>query len=215
MLTGAGRVPGTRTTWVAQQDLARAMPQSRDGESGRSVGFVAISYLLVAELTQKYPHARHGIPSWSTRGTQVAPPQDVRAPQDQAQDSAGAAPKGDEAVGANPWRTSRPPNTGTAAAGSGRVRKHLWLKEQTMQRCPRSSSLLARMRCLRARPQMRISSGSSHVNLAHGRAAAAGEAGDEVGVAGSVAGQASARRGPRQPPWRQHRQHSRDRPRWT
>ena len=101
------------------------------------------------------------------RHTLVAPPQDVRAPQDQAQDSAGAAPKGDEAVGANPWRRSRPPNTGTAAAGSGRVRKHLWLKEQTMQRCPRSSSLLARMRCLRARPRMRISSGSSHVNLAH------------------------------------------------
>ena len=97
----------------------------------------------------------------------MALPQDVRAPQDQAQDSAGAAPKGDEAVGANPWRRSRPPNTGTAAAGSGRVRKHLWLKEQTMQRCPRSSSLLARMRCLRARPRMRISSGSSHVNLAH------------------------------------------------
>ena len=45
--------------------------------------------------------------------------------------------------------------------------KHLWQKEQTMQRCPRSSSLLARMRYLRARPQMRISSGSSHVNLAH------------------------------------------------
>ena len=86
---------------------------------------------------------------------------------DQAQDSAGAAPKGDKAVGANPWRRSRPPNTGAAAASSGRVQKHLWQKEQTMQRCPRSSSLLARMRCLRARPQMRISSGSSHVNLAH------------------------------------------------
>ena len=80
---------------------------------------------------------------------------------------AGAAPKGDEAVGANSWRRSRRRNTGTAAAGSGRVRKHLWLKEQTMQRCPRSSSLMARVRCLRARPQMRISSGSSHVNLAH------------------------------------------------
>ena len=50
MLTGAGRVPGTRTTWVAQQDLARAMPQSRDGESERSVGFVAISSLLVVDL---------------------------------------------------------------------------------------------------------------------------------------------------------------------
>ena len=34
-------------------------------------------------------------------------------------------------------------------------------------RCPRSPSLLACMRCLRARPRMHISSGSSHVNLAH------------------------------------------------
>ena len=118
----------------------------------------------VSGYPQKYRYPK--VPTRTPWHTLVAPPQDVRAPQDQAQDSAGAAPKGDESVGANSWRRSRRRNTGTAAAGSGRVRKHLWLKEQTMQRCPRSSSLLARMRCLRARPRMRISSGSSHVNLA-------------------------------------------------